>query len=222
MFKLINSLLSLVAPQNCVVCGDESSAICVECSASLNFPDMCIGCKKPSIGGLTCNNCAKSSSVSVLRVVSPYGSTGKDLVSLMKFRPSSATAKRLGEILAGRVPYLEDAVVTFIPTTSARVRERGFDQAMVMAKSVGATGHISHISTLRRRTKSHQIGSGRKDRLDHMKDAFTVRNKKYIQGKTILLVDDVLTTGATMESAACVLKKAGAGRVVALVFARAE
>ena len=140
----------------------------------------------------------------------------------MKFRPSSATAKRLGEILADKVPYLDDAVVTYVPTTPARVRERGFDQAMVMAKSVGANRHIPYVSTLKRRTEFHQVGSTRKARLEHMKDAFTVRNQKYIQGKTVLLVDDVLTTGATMESAARSLKMAGVDRVIALVFARAE
>lgn len=222
--KIIRSLLGFFTPDECVGCRAEGVIICVDCRSKLYYPDRCVVCKRPAIMGVTCASCQGNSSLASISVATEYSGIGKDLVSTMKYRPSTSTARVVGQISADRLPYIpvDETVVAHIPTTGSRIRERGFDQARIMAKAVANQKKIPYIPLLRRITKSHQVGSGRKERLAHMKDAFLAKNTRYIQNKTVILVDDVLTTGSTMESAAKSLKKAGAKRVVGLVFARAE
>jgi predicted amidophosphoribosyltransferase len=109
-----------------------------------------------------------------------------------------------------------------VPTTPGRVRERGFDQSKTAAKSLARAKKLHFSPTLRRLTKSHQVGAGKKERREHMAGAFVVKNPHLLRDKTVVLVDDVITTGSTVESAAKELKKAGAKKILAVVFARAE
>lgn len=222
--KLLKTILKFLTPDSCVGCGLEGRSICADCSELLSFPDQCYRCKKPSLGGLTCSKCAKKTAVSALWVVSGYSGLAKDLVVYMKYHPSASTASEIGDLMATRLPFLEkdQTIIAHIPTTASRRRERGFDQASVMTKQISKISGIRSAPILRRLTKSHQVGSGKKARLEHMHEGFRTKNTHLFAGKTVLLVDDVLTTGATLESSARTIKQAGAKKVVAVVFARAE
>lgn len=222
--KPLKRILNFLTPNACVACGTEGCSICSDCSDDLYFPDRCYKCKKPSQAGVTCEKCSKSTDLRALWVVSGYSGSAKDLVSYMKYHPSASSAAEMAELMAKRLPFLERdvTVVVPVPTTASRRRERGFDQAAVMAKGISKITGCRNATLLRRITKSHQVGSGRKARLEHMKDGFRIRNPHLLQDKTVVLVDDVLTTGATLESAARTVNQAGAKKVVAVVFARAE
>ncbi len=125
---------------------------------------------------------------------------------------------RLNEKLAGRHV---DLLVTHAPTATSRVRQRGYDQAALIAKSLASNADIPCASLLRRRGHQEQIGATKQQRAMQLAGAFyTVRQDKIV-GKHIILVDDVITTGATLESAARVLLDVGARRVDAIVFAQA-
>jgi len=122
------------------------------------------------------------------------------------------------------LPYLDRnlTVLVHIPTAPSRVRQRAFDQALEMTRVIRDHSGLTVAQVLRRLNNHHQVGSTRKERIEHMKDALICDKPQLVTGKTVLLVDDVYTTGATMESAARVLKRAGAKRVIGTVFARAE
>lgn len=104
-------------------------------------------------------------------------------------------------------------VVTYIPTAPRRVRERGFDHARIIARSAAKQGNLPFKRLLERTSSIRQVGAGRALRLRQMNNVFEVADPQHVKGKQILLVDDVVTTGATIESAAAVLRSAGARRV---------
>jgi ComF family protein len=107
-----------------------------------------------------------------------------------------------------------------IPITKDREKKRGYNQSMILSKNIANKLDLKVLSCLERvkETRS-QVGLTKKERGDNMKGAFRV-NTKYKKQTTILLVDDVLTSGTTMNEAAKVLKKAGAKSVWALAFAK--
>ncbi len=222
--RILKPLLNFFTPDSCIGCQHEGSIICPDCESRLYYPEHCVRCKKPSLGGLTCAKCASRSPISAFVVVSSYDGLAKKLITHMKYHPSPSSADRVGEILASKLPYIEssESVVTHIPTTPSRVRERGFDQSHEMAKCLANTRKLHFSTTLRRLTKSHQVGATKTERYKHMVKAFSVKNRQLFKDKTVVLVDDVMTTGATVESAARELKKAGASKVIVAVFARAE
>lgn len=107
-----------------------------------------------------------------------------------------------------------------IPTATARVRERGFDHARLIAKYFATSHRRGLYGNLKRLGQSRQVGSKRETRLKQLENSFVVVRSRELRGKTVLLVDDVMTSGATIESAANCLKRAGIHKVYALVFAQ--
>ena len=109
-----------------------------------------------------------------------------------------------------------------VPLHRLRLRHRGFNQAALLARRLGSTLRISvDCSSLTRpRWTEPQTGLNRRQRADNVKGAFNVSSPEKVQGKSILLLDDVLTTGETVNQCVRVLKKAGARQVVVLTVAR--
>jgi predicted amidophosphoribosyltransferase len=97
---------------------------------------------------------------------------------------------------------------------------RGFDQAALIARSLASKKGLTYVSALQRTTQADQIGKRRADRLKQMAGSFRMVAPAKVRGATVLLVDDVLTTGATLESAAAELRRCGAKHVDAVVVAR--
>ena len=114
-----------------------------------------------------------------------------------------------------------DTVVTFVPILPARWRQRGFDQAAVLGQKTARLLGLPFLRTLERAASTvPQTGLRGRERRKNLKRAFSVPDASPIEGKRILLVDDVLTTGATAENCAKALKKVGAKRVAVLTLAR--
>lgn len=107
-----------------------------------------------------------------------------------------------------------------IPTATQRIRQRSFDHAKLLSRQLARNLKLETANALRRIGQSRQLGSRRSDRLVQTKDNYVVKDPRRIQGRNILLVDDVVTTGATLQAASQALKSAGAKSVDALVFAK--
>ena len=145
----------------------------------------------------------------------------RELLHVSKYERAKAGLYEIAEMMAELLPLFSDEfVITSVPTASSRVRERGYDQAEVIAKKIASLGNVHYSSLLRRLGQAHQVGSGRSERIRHVSGAFRTIHEEQIKGAHILLVDDVCTTGATLEEAAKTLKKAGAKRVDALVYSQ--
>ena len=136
----------------------------------------------------------------------------------------------IGEMLASfmagfyfpDIVYTDYSLIIPVPLHVKRLRERGFNQSLILARVIGEKQKIPVNFSLLKRHKftSTQTGSNKKERKQNIKGAFEVTDKKEINGKNIILIDDVYTTGATANECAKTLIKAGAQKVSVLTMAR--
>ena len=146
----------------------------------------------------------------------------KELIHVLKFeRTRAATDVIVRAMLSSLPDEYQNAIVVPIPTATTRRRLRGYDQSVLIAFGISKHLHQPMKQLLVRMGQSRQVGSSKADRLKQLEHAYKVIRKDKVQGSHIILIDDVMTTGGTLESAARTLKKAGASRVDAVVFSRA-
>jgi predicted amidophosphoribosyltransferase len=138
----------------------------------------------------------------------------------MKYTPCRPLAEFLGSQLADKIDPDID-MITWLPTANARIRQRGFDHSQRIAKGVARSRQTIQIKLLVRDGDSRQVGSSRNVRLKQLGRSYRVVRQDVIQSaRHILLVDDVVSTGGSLEAVALALKHAGARRVSAAVIAR--
>lgn len=145
-----------------------------------------------------------------------YSGYAKSLVWKLKAGSARAAADEVASLL----PLIDCDIVVPVPTASSRVRQRGYDQAVLIAKAYARRHRLPCSKHLVRQSQTRQVGASRAQRLAQLNRAFRVVNKKDLAGQRVILVDDVMTTGATLEVAARLLKAAGAKSVDAAVFAQ--
>ena len=181
------------------MCGTPGAAPCRTCAAQLKkAPDL------PTPAAV--DECVAALS---------YTGTGRELVARLKYRNARAVLPALANAVAALVDAKAVDVVTWAPTSSARRRERGFDQARLLARAIARRLHRPCRSLLTRVPGPAQTGRPRYERIGGPQFAVTTR-----PAARVLVVDDVITTGATMIAAARALKAAGATYVVAGAAAR--
>lgn len=141
----------------------------------------------------------------------------------MKFSYSVEAADLIAAELANTIPALHpDTLIIHVPTITNHVRTRGFDHALRIAKGLSRSSGLRQAPALARLGQHRQVGSRRQDRITKLEGAFRTKNGYFVKNERILLVDDVLTTGATIEAAAKTLKAAGAKTIDAVIFAQAK
>ncbi|PID30848.1 hypothetical protein CSA80_03740 [Candidatus Saccharibacteria bacterium] len=221
---LLEKLISLYAPYVCLGCGTEcNTLLCENCLAVLPaVPSRCYRCRAVTREYAVCAACRPYVSLRAVGVARYYDDMPKELLHRAKYERARSGLSEIAQDMAALLRFFpKDVVLVPVPTASGRVRQRGYDQAVVLAKELARRHSIPVAQVLVRLGQAHQVGSGRKERLAHLKNAFRVVKPVSINKKHCVLVDDVLTTGATLETAARILKKAGAKRVDAIVYAQA-
>lgn len=219
--SLFERLTSLFAPDECLSCHREGVLLCGDCTAALvRTQGVCFACYART-KGVVCPDCLPQTECASLRGFTDYSGVAKQLVASLKFMGNQSAAR----IMAGRMANLCDALpagtlVTHVPATTQHIRERGYDQAALLARHIARLFGAEHAATLARVGRKHQLGSGREERLHQMIAALRVRSPAKVHGRSVLLVDDVLTTGASIRVATKCLLRAGASRVDGLVFAQ--
>lgn len=219
--QLIENLVATIAPHECVGCGAEGSLLCSNCVEHLeSVPSRCYRCKRWSADSLTCRACRRQTSIHSLWAVTSYDTElAKELLHRVKFERAKEGAKTIATLMAGRHTTPTDVVITHVPTAPTRIRARGYDQSALIAKALGRIWRQPYSPLLARIGNDRQLGQRREVRKQQMADAFRPIKQSFIKDEHILLIDDVLTTGATSEAAARTLRQAGAARVSCFVFA---
>lgn len=220
---IIEFILSVLAPHDCLGCGREGSLVCADCKRS-HFPvvsERCYKCHTLGEHGKTCTKCRLTTKIGHVNVVTLYDGLAKEILYKLKFERAYAGAKTIAELCADVFPEDFDGLLVPIPTASVRRRQRGYDQSELIARNLANLQRVQLKSVLSRLGNSRQVGTKRTERLEQLKDVFYVPYPHLVQGKHILLLDDVLTTGATLETEVTVMRKAGAKSVSAIVFAQA-
>lgn len=229
---------ALVFPWECAVCGGASagSPFCEPCRETLRNASgrVCDRCALPvgpyadREGG--CARClGQPLGFDRAIALGPYEGSIRDLCLRLKHEPNAWLAPWIAQVLIdAREPLRQhpaDTCVTAIPLHWRRYWQRGYNQADALASALARRLGLRAVRTLRRVSATPTLALlGRTERARIMRDAFRVRRRAEaaVRGRTVLLVDDILTTGATSGAAARALKKAGAAHVIAVVVARAE
>jgi ComF family protein len=217
---LIQRLFTILAPHECLQCSKEGSLLCYDCQLGLpQVPIRCYKCGRWNDNSRTCAACRRRTSIHTLWAVTLYKGAAKDLVARLKFNRASAAADLIAEMVAAQCKPGDGWIVTYVPTASERMRMRGYDQSALIAKRVARLLGCPFVPCLARTGQQRQVGQTRAVRTQQMATAFRPIRPQIFQNQRVLVIDDVLTTGATCEAAAQTLRAAGAKQVSAAVFA---
>ena len=212
---------------------NRKAALCEICENKLTLPGPLI-CQRCGVvlksGGAHCFHCRgskeKQFKCKVIRSACNFNEVSRSLVYALKYQGCDYVAPYMGNLMAQRFSMLEELaqsqVVIPVALYKSRFRKRGYNQSELLARAFcKKTGMVLDTTTLVRvRDTQSQTKLGRPARLKNMANAFQVQNPANIKGKIVLLMDDVVTTGATLEGCAQALRCAGAKRVLAFTFAR--
>lgn len=218
---MIQPLLNLLAPDDCLECGQEGSLWCEWCRLSSEpLPSRCFRCHAMTSNFDTCKKCRNYTAVKRLYVASEYKETPKALVRVLKYDCKRHGALPIARVLTELLPHYPPGVlVVAVPTAPLHVRQRGFDHTARIAKEVAKLKGLRFVPALSKPNNLRQVGASKKNRQEQAKGAYRIKRNSNVNGCDILLIDDVVTTGATLAECIKVLKKAGAKSVDAAVFA---
>lgn len=220
--NIIDALLAAVAPHDCMGCGAEGTLLCRPCRMERfsPLPSKCYRCRALTSEYAVCGPCRPKTPLKHVWMATEYKGFAKDVVHRLKFERAGAAAVPLAEAIADILPFFEKSLLVVpVPTASSRVRQRGYDQAVLLAKQIARKKRLRYSSVLRRSGQARQVGATRSERLRQLEGAFYVPAPQKVTGAEVLLVDDIATTGASLEAAARTLKQAGAQKVYGAVFA---
>ena len=213
MMNILDRVLDLLFPRRCAFCHrltQSGAKVCPRCMAELPYTRESAKQSFPHLDGCW----------------SPLYYTGDVRRSLLryKFQGLSMYAELYGEFLAKCIDENKISCdsITWVPLSRRRLRRRGYDQARLLAEALSGRKGIPCVPTLRKiRNNPAQSGAGdAKKRQKNVKGVYRALPDAEIRGKRLLLVDDIVTTGATLSECASILRQAGAKEVLGLSLAR--
>jgi len=233
----LSAFFSLLYPPLCTICAEPVAAgeyLCDECDDKVVriVPPFCSRCSEPFPGAITGEfRCAnfEHRQLHFEAAVSAYRSRGivRRIVLDFKYGKQMHLRHLLGRWLAAalhdsRLRGRHFDLIVPVPLHPARQRERGFNQAELLAQLLSAKMPVPARGVLERtRYTTTQTAFDRSERMENLRGAFRLRKRADVRGLRVLLIDDVLTTGSTVSECARVLKEAGASSVYAATAARA-
>lgn len=216
----IEKVVNLISPYECMICGKQDHLVCEKCWQENvdTRVTTCFWCNSLSSGGRTCQKCRVKTSLSGAIVPYRFNGLVKECIYELKYYSNREMAKLLANYVAQSVDVTQFDRISFVPAIGKHQRKRGYNQAQLLAKAISSKCSIPLVTTLARIEHVDQIGLNRSQRLDTIKNNFIPIGS--YSDKSILLVDDVVTTGATLNECAKTLKEAGARRVWAVTVAK--
>lgn len=237
MFSLFQNLFDIVLPPRCIYCGkicETENSLCVDCFQKINFitDPYCKCCGMPFENTVNvnqkmlCPECLKTKPlIHFHRSAIHYDEFSKQAILSFKFMDKEENAKVFAKwlMLAGR-DIFESGIDTIIPVPLSyqRLIHRRYNQSAILARELGRLTSLKVDTTnlVKIKNTKPQTSFLKTKRLTNLKNAFDVKNKDAVKEKRILLIDDVRTTGATLNECAKVLLKNGAKSVDSLTIAR--
>lgn len=229
----LRQIVDFVLPPRCPACGAITSdphSFCVECWSRLSFlgDPCCARCGLPfeyaADEEAECGRCiADPPHFDRLRAAVAYGEAARKVALKLKYSGRPGVAETLGRFMARHLASADrEAILVPVPLHRWRIWKRGYNQSALIASSLAKASGLAADLDLLRRVKATPVlrGLGRRERALAVRCAFAVRDKQSVAGKSIILVDDVFTSGATANACALTLKRAGAARVEIVCWAR--
>ena len=212
----LDTILDFIFPVNCVSCGKKGQDFCLSCLYESRIAE-------------------RETNHWIYPVFDYRHPPIKKAIWLLKYKGKRRIAEIFGEVLYGKImeelselsmfENFRDPILIPIPLSSKRLRERGFNQALLICEKIKSLDK-ENIFTLETKilikpkdTKHQAQIENRNERLKNLIGSFAIKKKKKIQGRNIILIDDVTTTGATFAEAKKILKSHGAKKVIAFAVA---
>jgi len=225
-FNISAKFARLLPAQPCLLCGAAShnGLCCAACDADMPrlTEEHCPICALPTLAGSVCGQCLKQPPAFEHTVAAfSYNFPLDKLIQALKYRDRLILIKFLAEAVTQRITTQPDCMLA-MPLHPARLRDRGFNQSLLLARHISRRLHIPLLLNACERVRNTPPQSSLpwKERDKNMRQAFTCRNDADVRGKHVAIVDDVMTTGASVGELARALKQAGASEVSAWVVAR--
>jgi ComF family protein len=236
--ELLNDVSDIIFPPQCLACAEiinlpARQFFCSPCQGKIRFinDNFCPICGIPFLsspaGNHICGDCLVNPPYYVqARAVAGFETVIMDAIHKFKYGRSIFAGNTLGLFMAGfsfpDFVFSEYSLLIPVPLHIKRLRERGFNQSLLLAKEIGRKYRIPVNFSLLKRSKFTltQTGLNKAEREKNIKGAFAVTDEKKIADKNIILIDDVYTTGATINECSRVLLKAGAQKVAVLTLSR--
>lgn len=220
--SVLDLICGLIAPHLCVGCRFEGTLLCPECRVKLiSTESACYSCRKPTENYQSCDECFQKTGLRAVHTATTYDNLAKELIWRLKFTGAIAAAAVMAESMTSRYTPPRGTIVVPIPTATGRARQRGYDQAVELAKAYAVQSNAKYLHCLRRLGQKRQRGADRDDRKQQLLGMYRVVKANQLVNARLLLLDDVSTTGATLEAATTILLESGAQSVEAIVFAKA-
>ena len=205
----------------------ENSRWCIDCHRKVQVvkPPFCPVCGQPAASGMVCQRCAVSPPrFAQLRSWAVFGGVLRSAILRLKYRHDVALGDVFSRFLVRcfmRQGWNVDCVIP-VPLGLDRIAERGYNQASLLARPFAYELGLDYLPRAVKRVREtrSQVGLSIQERHDNVSDAFLAR-QSVVSGRRILLIDDVTTTGSTLNSCAGALLNAGAIQVFGLTLARA-
>jgi competence protein ComFC len=233
LFSVCATLEKFFFPRHCIHCGLAGRHICKVCEKIYLKPysvHVCHVCATPTTNEQYVHDgCRHKTSLDGVLVCFHYSVVTRKLLSLIKYQYFYAYIDVVVDCILKvfRISFLQNALLVPVPLHRYKRWKRGFNQADLLAKGLAQKAKRVGVSveskSILKRTKNTktQVGMSKYERIQNLKGVFAVRKlTSEAMDKKVILVDDVMTSGTTLEECACVLKDAGIKEVYALVFAR--
>jgi len=222
-------LLDIVFPKTCLGCGKEGKYLCEDCLGKLKLlKPVCPYCEKPSIDGFTHTKCAKVYGLNGLTSIWDYEGAVKKAILAFKYKYATEVGKELAASFIRELHnssfIVPDSTLIPIPIHWYRENVRGFNQSEEIGREVAQTlgWGFDPDFLVKKRSTNPQARLSVEERKGNLQGVFSVpaHNSSFLIPNSIILFDDVFTTGSTLKEAAKVLKRSGVGKVWGLTIAR--
>ncbi len=234
---IFRTLLDLLYPRVCAGCGGpvggDDSHVCWDCLSAIQYvtDPYCSLCGDPVFGrvdeAFVCYTCSSlTPHFESARSAARYQGPLQEMLRCFKYRKGMWASADIARLLLACIHNHYDPVaidsVAFVPLYPSRQRKRGYNQAEVLATVVARSlgKPLLRRCLARVRPTPSQTGLTAKARASNVEHAFKVRRRRLVESRSVLLIDDVMTTGATVNECARVLKEAGASQVRVATVAR--
>lgn len=229
--------IDLIFPRQCLGCGQEGSYLCDDCKKKIgiNSKFYCVICKTPTHWSVICPSCQSGFNLKAVWVAADYNNKIlQELIHCLKYKYLEEIADDLSDlvkryivenkILANFNLNSDNAIIVPVPLHKKRYLIRGFNQSELLAKNISEYFKIRGSNLLARKINTpSQINLKKTERQNNVKNAFiALNNVNLSNNKKVILIDDVVTTGSTLNECALTLKNAGFEEIYGLVIAQRE
>lgn len=223
MTSLLEKFISVIAPHRCILCSKENNVVCTSCALEV-FAESHMACYMCSVSRMDerpCASCAPHAALAGVWIAGTYDAAIRTLVHVYKFSRVKSASIPLAAALDDMLPYLgSNVVVVPVPTAWPHIRVRGYDHTALLARELARRRGWRYEAVLRRRHNLRQVGASKTIRAQQANTAFEAVRPERVQGATVVIVDDVVTSGATLAAASRELQSGSPSQVVGVVIAK--